>query len=205
MSLTTLSWRLEDFNSDAESPKCEFASDPATDDSTSVDEEREVDTWTDGYLQAARHTTATALDVGPKGDLTVALHKLESDLRESADAATMIVAHLLVSATAAVCCNRWSSGLSERVQRLAEMIKPALLSATPELSLRSDNGDILLTTSCLDDLAERQIELGFLDSATLSWKLGSAECSRKTAMRDMAWALAPLIVDVIEPDTNLKP
>jgi hypothetical protein len=187
-------WRLEDFNQDAciqptvpepevTEPGPEMA-DPVT-----------QDDWTDGYMYAARQIGMAEPAQIPRAELLEALHALEERLVQSVEDASLLVARLLLEAIATHGHARWASAMTERVERMSELVKPALMSAMPRISLRSRDGEtIALSAEPCVVAAEGAAKLA--DHITLSWHLGKAEAGWTATLREMAAALAPLMLDL---------
>ena len=67
------------------------------------------------------------------------MHDLGAKAAEAADAASLVVADLLVTTVIAVASDEWPRKLLSRVRMVADRIKPAL-TVEPEFLLRDDSG-----------------------------------------------------------------
>jgi hypothetical protein len=199
MSVTLPVWHLEDFNQDDDPP--EPAAPPVAAAEPEPAEPVLENAWTDGYMQATRHATAPPQADWPKSDLLAGLQEIEGRLKDSVEASACQLARLLLEAGAAFGRERWTAGLAERIQRMTELVRPALLSSVPEISIRSQDGAPILVAAAPGTVPQDAGTLALADSVTLSWKLGKAECGWTATLRDITTALAPLIADTIDPDT----
>ena len=200
-TLALLGWRLEDFNQ-------EIHAEPAAQQEDIAEPEAEVgesvtrDDWTDGYMHAARHIGSAEPAPMPKAELLEALHALEERLVESVEEASLLVARLMLEAVATHGHAHWAGAAVERIERMSELIRPALMSAVPRISVRSCDGEtIALSAEPCVMAAEGAAKLA--DHITLSWHLGKAEAGWTATLRERAAALAPLMLalpDACPPD-----
>jgi hypothetical protein len=179
---------FEDFNEPREAP----APPPVEDEPPLFDAMGEIReaAWTDGYLTGRQERDAHGQDRGISARLLTSVHELEAKAAEAADAASLVVADLLVNAVIAVTSDDWSARLLDRVRSVADRIKPALTVA-PEFVLSDGNG----TSRCFGDISalSRALEAGDTGEAvTIRWHRGEATISRSALLADLRDAIIPL-------------
>jgi hypothetical protein len=148
--------------------------------------------WTEGYLTGRRERDAHDGDQTVTAKLLTSVHELDSSIARAVDAASLAVADLLVSTVIAVTSDAWPSRLLDRVQAVADRIKPAVTVA-PEFVLRDDDG----TTRCFGDISKlsQALEIGHTHEAvTIRWHRGEATISRTALLEDLQDAIVPLSV-----------
>jgi hypothetical protein len=153
------------------------------------DEIRE-EAWTDGYLTGRQERDAQPSDQTVTAKLLTSVHELDANLAQAVDAASLAVADLLVNTVIAVTSNAWPSRLLDRVQAVADRVKPAVTVA-PEFVLRDDDG----TTRCFGDISQlsHALEAGHTHEAvTIRWHRGEATISRSALLEDLRDAIIPL-------------
>ena len=191
-NLALFGWRLEDFNQDirAEAPALPEAAEAEPD----IDAPITQDDWTDGYIHASRLLSVQQPGNVAKADILSALHELEVRLVESVEETSLLVARLLLDAIAIHGQEHWAGTVTDRIRRMTDLIKPALMSTIPQISIQSRDGDAIMLSAepCLEAVEEKT---KLADHVTLSWRLGKAEAGWTATLRDMASALAPLILD----------
>ncbi|HEX4369132.1 MAG TPA: hypothetical protein VH023_20020 [Rhodopila sp.] len=179
---------FEDFNEPREAP----APPPAEDEPAPFDELGEIreQAWTDGYLTGRQERDAHGNDQAISARLLTSVHDLEAKAAEAVDAASVVVADLLVNAVIAVTTDTWSARLLDRVRSVADRIKPALTVA-PEFVLSNDEG----STQCFGDISalSHALEAGDAgESVTIRWHRGEATISRSALLADLRDAIIPL-------------
>jgi hypothetical protein len=179
---------FEDFNEPREAP----APPPAEDEPAPFDELGEIreQAWTDGYLTGRQERDAHGNDQAISARLLTSVHDLEAKAAEAVDAASVVVADLLVNAVIAVTTDTWSARLLDRVRSVADRIKPALTVA-PEFVLSNDEGN----TRCFGDISalSHALEAGDAgESVTIRWHRGEATISRSALLADLRDAIIPL-------------
>lgn len=179
---------FEDFNEPREAP----APPPAEDAPPPFDEMGEIreEAWTDGYMTGRQEHDAHGDDRTISARLLTSVHDLEAKAAEAVDAASLVVADLLVNAVIAVTSDDWSVRLLDRVRAVADRIKPAL-TVTPEFVLSGDDG----TTQCFADISalSHALEAGNTGEAvTIRWHRGEATISRSALLADLRDAIIPL-------------
>jgi hypothetical protein len=215
-TLALLGWRLEDFNQEMRAEPAaplEESGDPGAEPGAEPEVETGApvtrDDWTDGYMHAARHISAAEPARIPKAELLEALHELEERLVESVEEASLLVARLMLEAVATHGHVRWAGTAAERIERMSELVRPALMSAMPRISVRSCDGETIALSAepCVlaaPGAAEGTAKLA--DHITLSWHLGKAEAGWTATLRERAAALAPLMLDRFTvPDPKHQP
>ena len=179
---------FEDFNEpreDAPPPVVEEVP-LLTDESGTIREEA----WTDGYLTGRQERDAQTGAQNLTAKLLTSMHELDSTASEAVDAASLIVADLLVNTVIQVTADEWPNRLMDRVRTIAGRIKPALTVA-PEFVLRDDHG----TAQSFGDISElsRALETGTTgEDVTIRWHRGEATISRAALLEDLRAAILPL-------------
>lgn len=179
---------FEDFNEPRETPDPP----PVEDTPSPFDELGEIreEAWTDGYLTGRQERDAHANDRNNAARLLTSVHELDARAAEAVEAASLVVADLLVNTVIAVTADNWSARLLDRVRAVADRIKPALTVA-PEFVLRDDNG----TAQCFGDISalSHALEAGNTGEAvTIRWHRGEAIISRTALLADLRDAIIPL-------------
>jgi hypothetical protein len=188
MTTDTMFAVFEDFNDPRDEPSrapVEDAASPSGD----LGEIRE-EAWTDGYMTGRQERDAQRNDRNLAATLLTSVHELGSKASEAADAASLVVADLLVNTVIAVTSDEWSGRLLDRVRAVADRIRPALTVA-PEFVLRDDHG----TEQCFGDITEltRALEDGNAgEDVTIRWHRGEATISRTALLQDLREAIIPL-------------
>ncbi len=198
MNFMANTWHLEDFNQDGDPADSAPAS--TTEPDLEPAEPILENAWTDGYMHAARHLAVASDHHCPNPDMLTALGQMEDRLSQSVETASLLVARLLLDATTALGREHWSAGVEERIQRMTDLVKPALLSTVPQISVRSQDGKPLLVATAPGTHAVADETIQLVDSITLSWRLGKAEASWTETLREMVSALAPLLLDAIDAE-----
>lgn len=202
MSPTTLRWHLEDFNAGQDPPRRAEEETQAPLPEAAEEEPKPADSWMEGYLHAIRHAALPEPRACPKEGLTLALQEMEDRLRDAAEASTTLLAGLLLKATLAACGRNLAGDWQAQVQRMSDVIRPALLAAQPKLTLQAENGDVVLAATAIEGVGDKPFTSASCDRACLSWRLGRAEYSTRTAMEEAALALAPLIIDTVTAENR---
>jgi hypothetical protein len=179
---------FEDFNEPRETP----APPPAEDMPPPFDELGEIreEAWTDGYLTGRQERDARGDDGAISARLLTSVHDLEAKAAEAVDAASLVVADLLVNAVIAVTSDEWAARLLDRVRSVADRIKPALTVA-PEFVLSDGSG----SSQCFGDISalSHALEDGRDGEAvTIRWHRGEATISRSALLADLRDAINPL-------------
>ena len=155
--------------------------------------------WTDGYL-AGRQERGTQND-NPwlTARLVTSVFELDGKAAEAVEAASLVVADLLVNTVIAVAADDWSARLMDRVRLVADRIRPALTVA-PEFILRDDQGT-LYRFGDIADLA-RALEAGSIgETVSIRWQRGEATISRRALLEDLRHAVIPLSADLVTEQT----
>lgn len=165
---------------------------PPEDESSAIDQIDEIraQAWTEGYLSGRQERGNPSGDQPPTAKLLTSIHELESATAVALDAASLTVADLLVNTVIAVTSDGWSSRLLDRVQLVADRVKPALTIA-PEFILRNDHG----TEQRFDDISDlsRALDAGSDgQDVTIRWHRGEATISRMALLEDLREAFIPL-------------
>jgi hypothetical protein len=179
---------FEDFNEARET----LDPPPAEDSPPPFDELGEIreQAWTDGYLTGRQERDVHGNERNSAARLLTSVHELDAKAAEAVEAASLVVADLLVNTVIAVTSENWSARLLDRVRAVADRIKPAL-TVTPEFLLRDDNG----TTQCFGDISalSQALEAGDTgDVVTIRWHRGEAIISRTALLADLRDAIIPL-------------
>ncbi len=158
--------------------------------------------WTDGYLTGRQQPAGDIEDRRLAAKLLTAVHGIDVDVTEAVDAASLVVADLLVNTVVAIADGNWASQLAGRVRLVAERIKPAL-TVMPEFVLRDEAGaerrfaDISALTQALEDgLAAEDV--------TIRWQRGEALISRTRLLQDLREAVLPLSAGLVN-EQNARP
>jgi hypothetical protein len=188
MTTDTMFAVFADFNDrrDERSPPEPEAEPSAFDEIGQVREEA----WTDGYLTGRQEPSDEISHGTLTAKLVTSLYDLGFKTAQAVDAASLVVADLLINTVIAVASNDWPSKLLGRVRVIADRIKPAL-SVEPEFVLRDDGGaerrfgDISSLSRALDE--------GIIgEDVTIRWQRGEATISRKVLLEDLRAAIIPL-------------
>src|ERR1700712_775581 len=145
--------------------------------------------WTDGYL-AGRQETNEGSDRKLTSKLLTSLHDLDSKAAEAVDAASLVLADLLINTVIAVASDDWSGKLMGRVRMVADRIKPALTVA-PEFLLRDDGG-AERRFGDISDLSRALEDGAVAGDVTIRWQRGQATISRGALLEDLREAVIPL-------------
>jgi hypothetical protein len=158
--------------------------------------------WTDGYM-TGRQDPPSGPETGLTARLVTSLHELDSRTAEAIDAASLVVADLLVNTVIAVASDDWPCTLLSRVRMVADRIKPAL-TVEPEFLLRDYSGserrfgDIASLSRALDD--------GVIgEDVTIKWQRGEATISRTTLLKDLREAVIPLSAGLVNEQNARHP
>jgi hypothetical protein len=197
MATSTVFAVFEDFND----PRDEPASPPdqdAPDPSAEIDEIR-AEAWTEGYMTGRREPGSPVSDQPLTAKLLTSVDAMGATATEAVDAASLVVADLLVTTVIALTADAWSARLLDRVRQVADRIKPAL-TVTPDFVLRDDRGSEQHFTN-ISDLA-RAIDAGDTgDDVTIRWLRGEATISRMALLEDLREAIIPLSVGRVNEQT----
>jgi hypothetical protein len=162
-----------------------------------------AEAWTEGYMagrqEPAMEPAGSCLTAG----LVTSLHELDSRTAEAIDAASLVVADLLLNTMIAVACDDWPRTLLSRVRVVADRIKPAL-TVEPEFLLRDDSGierrfgDLASLSRALDD--------GVVgEDVTIKWQRGEATINRTALLEDLREAVIPLSVGLVNEQNARHP
>lgn len=202
MTSNTIFAVFEDFNEPRDEPPL-----LAEDDSVPFEEVGEIRkaSWTEGYLSGRQESGSTGNKQPPlAAKLLTSVHELASETSAAVDAASLVVADLLVKTVIAATSDGWSARLLERVRMVADRIKPALAIA-PEFMLRDDQG----TEHCFADISDlsRALETGTVgEDVTIRWQRGEAAVNRMAFLEDLREAIIPLSIGRInEQDVRGQP
>jgi hypothetical protein len=188
MTTETIFAVFEDFNEpryEALSPAADEAPAPFDD----IGQIRE-EAWTDGYLTGRQQAAIQDGDPASAAKLLTSVHALGASTSEAVDAASLIVADLLVDTIIAVTSGDWSARLMDRVRIVADRIKPALTVA-PEFVLRDEAG----AEHRFADISElsRAMENGAgAEDVSIRWQRGEATIGRTALLEDLRDAIIPL-------------
>jgi hypothetical protein len=179
---------FEDFNEPREDAPPPVVEDVPllTDESGTIREEA----WTDGYMTGRQERNSQPSAQNLTAKLLTSMHELDSTASEAVDAASLVVADLLVNTVIQVTADEWPNRLMDRVRTIAGRIKPALTVA-PEFVLRDDHG----TAQSFGDISElsRALETGATgEDVTIRWHRGEATISRAALLEDLRAAIIPL-------------
>jgi hypothetical protein len=151
--------------------------------------------WTEGYLTGRQEPADPSGDGKLTAKLLTSLYELDAKAEDAVDAASLVVADLLVNTVLAVTSQDWSAKLLGRVRMVAERIKPAL-SVAPEFVMRDDGGierrfgDISSLSRAFDD--------GIVgEDVTIRWQRGEAIISRTNLLEDLREAVMPLSAGLV--------
>ena len=190
-----VAWCLQDFNAD--SGQSDTATEmPPGEDSVVPREIIESNSWTDGYIHAARRTRPADHDRLTKQQVLTALQSFEEKLNDSAEIAATRVTRMLVNVIAAIGHDRWAVGLHDRIQHIRDVIRPALLSTIPEVTYYGGGTETVVPMPWADTGADLTTSCGTIslpDSVTLTWRQGRARSERSPLIQELVSALAPLI------------
>jgi hypothetical protein len=179
---------FEDFND----PRETLAPPPVEDTPSPFDELGEIreQAWTDGYLTGRQERDRHGNDGNSAARLLTSVHELDAKASEAVEAASLVVADLLVNAVIAATSENWSARLLDRVRAVADRIKPAL-TVTPEFVLRDDDG-IAHSFGDISALSQA-LEAGNTgEVVTIRWHRGEAVISRTALLADLRDAIVPL-------------
>jgi hypothetical protein len=198
MTTDTLFAVFEDFNEPGEESDPAPVEDvpPAFDPIGEVREEA----WTGGYLTGRQERDTQTADQPLLARLLTSVHELDSTAARAVDAASLVVARLLVDTVIAVTSDDWSARLLDRVRAVADRIKPALTVA-PEFVLRDAHGG----TQCFGDISAltRALETGDAgEDVTIRWHRGEAAISRTALLEDLRDAFVPLSAGLANEQTR---
>jgi hypothetical protein len=200
MTIDTLFAVFEDFNERRD----EAPPPPPDEDSIPPDEVNEIRciAWTEGYLSACQQAVDITGDQRLTARLLTSLHDLSSTTAEAVDAASLIVADLLVNTFISVTAETWSAKLPDRVRLVADRIKPALTIA-PNFVLRSAQGTEQQFTD-ISDLS-RALETGSdAGDVTIRWQNGEATISRAAYLEELQEAIIPLTAGYADDDNTRR-
>jgi hypothetical protein len=159
--------------------------------------------WTDGYLTGRQEPNGEPAEASLTARLVTSLHELDGRTAEAVDAASLVVAELLVNTVIAVASDEWAHKLLGRVRMVADRIKPAL-TVEPEFLLRDDSGierrfgDIASLSRALDD--------GIIgEDVTIKWQRGEATISRTALLEDLREAVIPLSAGLVNEQNARNP
>ena len=187
MTTSTVFAVFEDFN-DRRDGATPLTSDADTGAADELGAMREA-AWTDGYL-AGRHEAGSGS--GERlltAKLLTSVHDLDATTSEVVGDAALIVADLLVKTVIAATSDNWSARLMDRVQMVADRVKPAL-SVAPRFVLRDEHG----SEQQFGDISDlsRVLEAGGGEDVTIQWHRGEATISRLALLEDLRDAIIPL-------------
>ena len=196
MTSDTLFAVFEDFNEHRDEPPPP----PADEGSIPLGEvcETRATAWTEGYLSARQQAGDINGDQRLTARLLTSLHDLSETTAEAVDAASLVVADLLVNTFISVTAETWSAKLPDRVRRVADRIKPALTVA-PDFVLRDEQG----TEQHFADISDlsRALETGTdAGDVTIRWQNGEATISRAAYLEELREAIIPLTAGYAEND-----
>ena len=196
MTSDTLFAGFEDFNEHRDEPPPP----PADEGSIPLGEVCEIraTAWTEGYLSARQQAGDINGDQRLTARLLTSLHDLSETTAEAVDAASLVVADLLVNTFISVTAETWSAKLPDRVRRVADRIKPALTVA-PDFVLRDEQG----TEQHFADISDlsRALETGTdAGDVTIRWQNGEATISRAAYLEELREAIIPLTAGYAEND-----
>jgi hypothetical protein len=180
---------FEDFNEPRDDPPPSPPPDDPSIASSEVGEIRET-AWTEGYLTGRQESGSHNSDQPLTAKLLTSVYELASETSGAVDAASLAVAELLVNTIITMASDGWSARLLERVQMVADRIKPALTVA-PDFVLRDQHG----TEQHFDDISDlsRVLEAGASgEDVTIRWQRGEATISRAALLDDLRDAIIPL-------------
>jgi hypothetical protein len=150
--------------------------------------------WTEGYM-SGRQEPAGDTGGGLTARLLTSLHELDAKAENAVDAASLVVAELLVNTVIAVASEDWAGKLLGRVRMVADRIKPAL-SVAPEFVMRDDGG----TERRFGDISSlsRAFDDGIVgEDVTIRWQRGEATISRTNLLEDLRDAVMPLSAGLV--------
>jgi hypothetical protein len=159
--------------------------------------------WTDGYLAGRQEPAGEAPDSRMTARLVTSLYELDSRTADAVDAASLVVADLLVNTVIAVASDEWPRRLLSRVRMVADRIKPAL-TVEPEFLLRDDSG----TERRFGDIASlsRALDDGVVgEDVTIKWQRGEATISRTALLEDLREAVTPLSAGLVNAQNARHP
>jgi hypothetical protein len=159
--------------------------------------------WTDGYLTGRHEPTGETADASLTAKLVTSLHELDARMAEAVDAASLVVAELLVNTVIMVASDEWTHKLLSRVRTVADRIKPAL-TVEPEFLLRDDSG----TERRFGDITSlsRAVDDGLIgEEVTIKWQRGEATISRTGLLEDLREAVIPLSAGLINEQNARNP
>lgn len=194
MTTATIFAVFEDFNDQGETlpvEQVEVVPAPQVD----IGELRE-EAWTDGYMTGRQEREAITQDQALAAKLLTSLHELDGTAAHAVDAASLVVADLLVSSVIAVTSGDWSAKLMDRVRAVADRIKPALTVA-PEYILRDDRGAIQHFGN-ISDLSRALEDGANGEDVTIRWQRGEATISRSALLEDLREAVIPLMAGLVD-------
>jgi hypothetical protein len=159
--------------------------------------------WTEGYLTGRHEPTDGHADENLTAKLVTSLHQLDSRTAEAVDAASLVVAELLLNTVIAVASDDWPRKLLSRVRMVADRIKPAL-TVEPEFLLRDNGGterrfcDIASLSRALDD--------GVIgEDVTIKWQRGEATICRTALLEELREAVIPLSASLVNEQNARNP
>jgi hypothetical protein len=148
------------------------------------------DAWTEGYITACREDDVQDPEQPLTAKLLTSVYDLDARTSEAVDAASLVVADMLVNTVLAVTAEEWSAQLLDRVKMIADRIKPAL-TVVPEYVLRDEQGAIQHFGNILD--LSRALDAGSVgEDVTIRWQRGEATISRTAFLDDIRDAIIPL-------------
>lgn len=190
MTTKTIFKVFEDFNERPERP-----AEPLVEVVTIPLEDRHEQAWTDGYLAGRQERGTQSDDLNLTAKLVTSVSELDEKATEAVEAASLVVADLLINTVIAVTQDDWSARLMDRVRQVADRIKPALTVA-PEFVLRDDRGT-LHRFSDISELA-RALEAGSVgEDVSIRWQRGEATISRSALLEDLRQAVIPLSAGLV--------
>jgi hypothetical protein len=159
--------------------------------------------WTGGYMTGRQELAGETGETHLTLKLVTALYELDARTTEAVDAASLVVADLLVNTVIAVASDDWPAKLLTRVRMIADRIKPAL-TVEPEFVLRDDGGierrfgDISSLSRALDE--------GIVgEDVSIRWQRGEATISRKALLEDLREAVIPLSAGLVNEPSVRNP
>jgi hypothetical protein len=151
--------------------------------------------WTEGYLTGRQESGSQNSDQSLTAKLLTSVDELSSTTDAAVDAASLVVAELLVNTVIALTSDAWSVRLLDRVRLVAERIKPALTVA-PEFVLRDSHG----SEQRFGDISDLALALdagGTGEDVTIRWQRGEATISRMALLEDLREAIIPLSAGLV--------
>jgi hypothetical protein len=188
MTTNTIFAVFEDFNE----PRDDLAAPVVEDELPSFGDVGEIRSaaWTEGYMTGRQESGAHDSDQPLTAKLLTSVHDLGTTTAAAVDAAALTVADLLISTVIGLASDAWSARLLDRVQLVADRIKPALTVA-PDFELRDDDGTVQRFAD-ISQLSRALDAAGTGRDVTIRWQRGEATISRMALLEDLREAIVPL-------------